>query len=423
MSVGVQYDWIAETLASDAIQADRRVRRHDNAVVWVPAVILLGVLAVALLWYPLLRPMSPTSIAYNEGWQTLSEAPSGLTIANYPLLLFHLIGFLGGLAGDISFVGRAVALVSLALVCLLTGMIAARFSGSRLAGWYAGLCPLVWLGVFSPLRFAVNDPQWLGMVPEFLGLYLYLRKPSSVSGLCGAAALCALAVFTNDNLIAVPVAVGLHLVLLRDWRRLGIFAGAGVVASGVLLAATVAVDGPFFPDHVLHARAESYEAAQHTIMTYAMFFPAAILVGGIWCVQHIRTDRYRLLALCWMVANALGVGVSFGHGVANNMMFEALVFDAIVVAVACQAFLARHERRRSGMLLVLNAVWPVVLLPAALTDGPHEWEMLGGAKLAFSAGADAVRVDPGPGSPALPEADVTALVPSYGPWVEPEVCA
>lgn len=420
MSVDVQYDWIADTLASDAVQVDWRVRRHDNAVVWVPAVILLGVLAVALLWYPLLRAMSPASITDNEGWnvywqraaslgEKLYEAPPGLTIANYPPLSFHLIGFLGGLAGDINLVGRAVALVSLGLVCLLTGTIAARFSGSRLAGWYAGLCPLVWLGVFSPIRFAMNDPQWLGMVPEVLGLYVYLRMPSSVSGLCGAAVLFAMAVFTKDNLIAVPVAVGLHMALLHDWRRLGTFACAGVVASGVLLAATVAVDGPFFLDHLLHARAVSYEAAQHTIMTYAIFFPPAILVGAIWCAQHIRTERYQLLALGWVVANTLGIGLSFGHGVANNIMFEALVFDAIVVAVACQTFLVRHERRRSGMLLMLNAVWPVVLLPAALTDGPHEWEMLGRAKLAYV---------------TVPrEHDFTVLAPSYGPRVEHAVCA
>jgi hypothetical protein len=58
---------------------------------------------------------------------------------------------------------------------------------------------------------------------------------------------------------------------------------------------------------------------------------------------------------------------------------------------------------------MLNAVWPVVLLPAALTDGPHEWEMLGRATLAYV---------------TVPrEHDFTVLAPSYGPPVEHAVRA
>jgi hypothetical protein len=398
MSVDVQYEWIAGTLASDAVQVERRTQRHDNAVVWVPAVVLVTVLAVALLWYPLLRATGPDSITYNEGWNVywqqataaglpLYQAPAGLTIAHYPPLAYHLVRFLGAVA-DINLAGRMAALVPLGLVCLLAGMIGARFSGSRLAGWYAGICPLVWLGVFSPIRFAANDPQWLGMVLELLGFCVFLRRGTSVSGVCGAAVLFALGVFTKDSLIAAPVAVGLRMALMRDWRRLGVFIGAGVAVSGILLAVTVIVAGHFLLDQVPHARVVSYEAVQHTIMTYALLFPPAILVGGIWSARHIGSDRYGLLAFGWVVANALGVGLSFGHGVANNILFEALVFDAIVVAVACQGFLEGHERRRCAFLLMLNAVWPVVLLPAALTDGPHEWEMLGRARVALRAGAD-----------------------------------
>jgi hypothetical protein len=354
MSVDVQYEWMAGTLASDAAQVDRRARGNDNAVVWLPAVILLIVLAGALLWYPLLRAIAPNPITYKHGWIVYWQQAT-------------------------------VALMSLGLICLLAGRIATRFSGSWLAGWYAGICPLVWLGVFSPLRFAMNDPQWLGMVPELLGFYVYMQRRTSVSRLCGAAVLFALAVFTKESLVVAPVAVGLDMALMRDWRRLGIFVGSGLLVAGVLLAVTVAVDGHFLLNHVTWARTVSYEAAQHTVMTYTLFFPTAILVGGIWCAEHIGSERNRLLVLGWVVANALGIGLSFGNGVANNIMFEALLFDAIVVAVACQTFLMRDERRRCGMLLMLNAVWPVVLLPAALTDGPHEWDMLGRVTVAFSA--------------------------------------
>jgi hypothetical protein len=172
-----------------------------------------------------------------------------------------------------------------------------------------------------------------------------------------------------------------------------VFVAAGIGASGVLLGATLGVGDGVLADHGLHAWAFDYEGGQRVIMTYGLFFPPAIMVGAMWSARSIGMPGYRLLALGWIVANVAGIGLSFGHGVANTILFEALVMDSIVVAVACQTLLEQRELRRSAFLLMLCAVWPVVLLPAALSDGPHEWEMLPRASLALQAGADAVPAD------------------------------
>jgi hypothetical protein len=78
--------------------------------------------------FSLLRATAPSAISYNEGWNTywrqataasqrLYDTPPGLTIENYPPLSFHLIGLLGRMTGDTNLAGRAVALLSLGLVC------------------------------------------------------------------------------------------------------------------------------------------------------------------------------------------------------------------------------------------------------------------------------------------------------------------
>jgi hypothetical protein len=379
MSGQVQYGLFVASFATEP----KAVRRSENSEIWAPAIALLIILAVMLLWTPLLRAPALAAITYNEGWhvylrgataagQALYRSATGLSIANYP-------------------VGRLTALPSLGLACLLAGAIATRFSGSRAAGWYGGLCPLVWLGVFTPIRFAMNDPQWFGMVPGLLGFYLCLRWPARAAAVAGSAMLFALAVFTTDSLIAVPVAVGLNMVFARDWRRLAVFAASCVAASAMLLAAAIAIDGHFLFEQVLRAQAVNYAGAQHMMMAYALFFPPAIIVGLAWCARNIRTPQFRLLALGWAAANAVGIALSFGNGVADSILFEALIFDAMVVAVACQALLEQRERRRGAYLLMLNAIWPVVLLPAALTSGPHEWEMLPRANLALVEEVDAVQ--------------------------------
>ncbi|HBK07674.1 MAG TPA: hypothetical protein DDZ81_17780, partial [Acetobacteraceae bacterium] len=320
-------------------------RRRGDAVVWAPALASLVALAAVLLWFPLLRATQPAAIAYNEGWNTywqqavasghlLYGSPPGWTIENYPPLSFHLIGFLGGLFGDTNMAGRGVSLVSLALVCVLAGGITERFSGSRLAGWYAALCPLVWVGVFSANRIAMNDPQFLGMVFELSGFYVYLRRPTAIPALAGSALLFALAVFTKHNLIAGPIAVAAHMLLTRDWRGFAVWAGAGIVVAAAGLAATMAFDGRFFLEHLLSARAADYATGLDINRGYARLFAPAIVMGGLWSARHLASGPCRLLALAWIAATALGVILVFGHGVDKNILFEAMVFNGIVVAVA-----------------------------------------------------------------------------------------
>jgi hypothetical protein len=408
MSAEIRQKWDASVV--DLADAGRLgTGRGRDWVVWGPWLTLLLVVIGLLLWFPLVRAAATPAIAYNEGWnlywQEAAASGSGLyraapefTIENYPPLSFHLIGLLGVAIGDTNLAGRTVSLVSLGLVCLLTGMIAARFTGSRASGWYAGLCPLIWVGILAPDRVAMNDPQWLGMVPELLGFTLYARWPSSIPALCGSALLFALAVFTKDNLIAVPIAVGVNLAVSRDWKGFCVWAGTGLVVAGALLAATVGIDGGFFLDHLLRARAMDLRAGGAKTLLYCGFFAPILVIIAIWGWRQAHSTEGRLLALGWAVAHGVGVALGFGHGVAINIMFEAMMFDAIAMPVAFQAFLnkagGRSRFSRVG-LLVICAAWPVVLMPGLLTDGLHAWKALPRTETDFAGGADFLRARAG----------------------------
>src|SRR5205085_2713764 len=89
--------------------------------IWTGAILGLAALAIAYLWFPLLRITSYLEISYNEGWNSYRQqmAAQGLMLyalppdyaaTNYPPLSFHAIGWLGKLTGDMTATGRWVSL-------------------------------------------------------------------------------------------------------------------------------------------------------------------------------------------------------------------------------------------------------------------------------------------------------------------------
>jgi hypothetical protein len=55
--------------AKPTVNTNQRPVVADSPV-WAPALVSLVILAALLLWFPLLRATTPSSIAYNEGWNT-----------------------------------------------------------------------------------------------------------------------------------------------------------------------------------------------------------------------------------------------------------------------------------------------------------------------------------------------------------------
>src|SRR4051812_40925494 len=107
------------TAAPEPVSPPRELRR-----IWIGAIVCQVVLALAFLWFPVLRLSAFQEVNYNEGWNSyrqqlsaqgllLYALPPDYAVTNYPPLSFHVIGLLGKLTGDVNAAGRWVALVSL----------------------------------------------------------------------------------------------------------------------------------------------------------------------------------------------------------------------------------------------------------------------------------------------------------------------
>ena len=309
--------------------------RGDATSTWLPALLLLGALAVLLLWFPVLRATVGFEIDYSEGWNVywqqkaaagvpLYGAPPVYTIANYPPLSFHLIGLLGRLFGNTLLTGRVVAMASLLLISAVAAAIVINVTASRCAGWYAALCLPVWLYVFAPERIGMDDPQLLGMFLELMGFCIWVRGPGRPWHVLASALIFALAVFTKDTLIALPAAVATWLIVCRDWRRLALWIGAGAVASGILGAVTMRVDGRFLLDDLLRPRAWAYLPGLGDDVLYLLMFLLSFGFAAAWSIGLTGSPRRLLLALGWLYTHLLGFVLAFGNGVGLNIQFESL---------------------------------------------------------------------------------------------------
>ncbi len=349
---------------------------------WTAAVAALAVLAFLTLAYPVARAFAGYEINFNEGWnayrQTLAAQGVPLygsvpryTVVNYPPVSFHVIGFLGRFLGGVTAAGRYVSLASLGLIAILVAAIVRRFTRGMAAGLYAALSFIVWLAVFSPDRIGMNDPQLFATVFGLAGFYAFLTNPESPRILSLSAVLFALCLFTKHNLFAIPLAVGAYLLLGRAWRPFLIWAGACLAASLALFLAARAVDGPYLLVHMASARTYSIRAAVLRSAAYVGMFQIPVAVLVLWCWRNAASAPRRVLVLGAAAAHATAFILSGGHGVDRNIFFDAMLLDAVILAVA----LADYEKSPSGIfavLLLAPLIAPAALAPPVLAGEAAE---------------------------------------------------
>lgn len=366
---------------------------------WKRPAVLLGVL-VALYYLPLLwRGLAPVQLDSDEGWNTyrallaarhvpLYGKPPALDFTNYPFISFHLIGWLTSLGADPLFAGRGLALVALAALCGFAGALTRLFTPDRYAALFAGLLFALWLAIWMPNRVAVDDPQLLGMVFEVAGFYLLVRNTNAAGLLWLSAGLFALALFTKQNLLALPFGAGLTLILQKRWRALLQWLLAGAVCAALLLWLTYKADGPYFFTHLLQPRAYIWRDAGSQSGDYLLVFLPLLCLASGWCWRHRREAGVWPFALGWLAANALGFVFSGGDGVGRNVFFEALLLSVVLTMAACAAV------PRSWLCLLL--LFPFVWAPDHLIASIRENQALPEARAEFAAGVALLKTVPGP---------------------------
>jgi hypothetical protein len=374
---------------------------------WIAAFCLLSILLVILLWYPVSRLNARYALGVNEGFSTNYQAvaanggkvygaPPVYAFANYPPLSFHLVGWLGRVTGDINVAGRWLSFLSYLAIGALIGMIVLRLNGSRRISAYSALCWLIWIPAFDVGRIGLNDPHLLGVAISLAGLYCYVRDPESTRWLAISAVVFSLSLFTKQSLISFPAAVAIQLFLTSK-RRLGIWFGVAVSTCVVLLMLTFAVDGKYFFEHLDIPRAYYVADVWASLLTYYSFIQVAF------CVALVRVLRGSFLVWGFVIAHLIGAFYCGGAGAGVNHLFDALVFTAILAALAIPGMqrMVRDTAHPTAWFAVLLVV-PfflssfVVLTHRIPADLAHPANEIAQAEAEFSSLAAFVKAQPGP---------------------------
>ena len=254
----------------------------------------LAALWLVLVWFQIAKINGQYTATINEGFSSYQQAtvahgekvygsPPKFVYQNYPPFSFHLVGSIGQVIHDVNVAGRWISLIAYLAIGLFTGLIVYRFTRSRDLALLGTFCWLIWLAAFDPQRIGYNDPHMLGVALSLAGFYAFIREPGSARGLYVSAVIFSLSIFTKPTLIAFPAAVAIQL-FFASRRRLMVWLGTCVGLCAVLLAITLAVDGPYFVQHQMMPRPYDPWGILESLNPYVHFFEVPLVAVILWLV-------------------------------------------------------------------------------------------------------------------------------------------
>jgi hypothetical protein len=335
----------------------------------------LGVLALVLAAYPLLRAFFEFEIDYNEGWngyfqlraaagEPLYAGYSPLFFNNYPPLSFYLSGWLGALTGDPVLAGRLVSLAALAAICAACGKVVRGAGGERFDGLLASATALLLFTVFATDYAGMNDPQLLGQAFATGALALHLGGAPSPRRAALTALLLALSVLTKHNLVLVPLLIAFDIARNGSARERNVFFGAGLMLAALAAALLWNLAGPAFFARLLAPRIWEVDRAFLFTTEILGRYQAPVALAGIGLYAARRQRPAGLVLAYLLLALAAGSYFSGGAGTDINVFFD------ITVAASISAGLAARELRQRGGSAGQLAALALALNAGALFQAP-----------------------------------------------------
>ncbi len=345
---------------------------------------------------------------YNEGWNALYTSgllhglplyrgPVPFLINNYPPLSFHIVAAVTPLAPDALFAGRAVASLSLLIVLWNVGSIAARLTGSRLAGWFAALLVVATMAVFYSDYVAMDDPQLLGHVFMTSALRLLVWRWDSNRALVVALLIMAIGGLVKHNLLALPLATVVTAAADSRRRAAGVLAtGVGLVAVACVLLAA-AYGAPVFRSILGGHQQATFTQFAANLRDYVLPMAPVVALALPALLAGPGGERGPALLIRAYAAAAFATALLFagGAGVSYNIFFELLLGAAILAAdavVRLDASLRGTAFARSAALVPFAGT-VAILLAAPYRLLQVKWDLLNGdLTRAVAATAEDIRV-------------------------------
>lgn len=310
----------------------------------VISVIFLLIVVLVLLIAPVTRMFYRFSITYNEGWivyhadtvskgKQLYDAKDPFTPVVYPPLFFYFEGFTGKFFGNFLMIGRAFSFLGLIASGIFAALIVRIFSRNGVAAIFAALFFSGAVAAIAPQYVAMNDAQLPAHVLSTAGLWAYLRSVRGNSSLWLSALLVAAALFTKHNLIAVPAAISIDLLLRSKWDFLKWFLFTSIFMAAFTIL-TFLFAGPGFIDQVIAGRYISIPKMLAQTRQFATFAWIPLFASILWSARAWKNRDDRVLILWFFCSIFIGIITASGFGTAMNMFFDTFLCMAVILGVS-----------------------------------------------------------------------------------------
>lgn len=327
--------------------------RLSASLVW-GSIAAMTLVTLALLARNILTIWVHVPLDPNEGWNGahalavlaghgLYPSPQALMVNNYPPLSFYLVAGVARHGADVIVVGRWIALAAyLATAAGVAGVLQQMKCGPDAAA--LGALFFTTLVLVTSDYAGIDDPQLLGHAVQLGALVLLLRER-----IVAAALLFAVSLFIKHNLLALPLATGLWL-LIQD-RRAGIHFllwGMAFTLTGLVLFQLGF--GTSLIAQLMSPRLSSLANVGAALAHLWWIVLPVIAMAGLWA------DRTSLFCTLYAgVALVLGLIFAAGDGVDANAFFDSGIALSLALGLVV-------ERGRWPMLAAASAVPLLVFL-------------------------------------------------------------
>ena len=340
---------------------------------------LAALVALYAVW-PIWRALFMLELSPNEAWNayhadsvlsggTLYPAADSLITNNYPPLSFYLVAALSRISSvDPPYVGRALALLGIAITGSAITACVRRLGASYLAAAVAGLWFVATTARFFEDYVGVNDPHIVALTITVTALAWLLHRRARGRAPEPAILLMVIAGFHKQTLIATPVAA-LLWIAVNDWR-VGLratLAGGGFALAGLLVC--TGLYGYAFLHQLLFYPREISLALAFSNLGQLQWIAPALVIWMIWAWHQRRAPAARFSALYIAAGLCSYFLLKLGKPGGINAQFELAAATSIGLGLAFHGTIATPFAQRWGV--EASRLTIVVILIARLLLSNH----------------------------------------------------
>ncbi|NIQ13366.1 MAG: hypothetical protein GTO02_02835 [Candidatus Dadabacteria bacterium] len=306
-------------------------------------IILLSLLILAIILPCIIRIGFKFSIDYNEGWNVYhgiravseiafyNDVPKWTPI-NYPPLSFYFVGFFGKLFGNPLLAGRFISILSLIITGFIVADIVRKSGGDSYSSVFSGLFCMALFSTYATHYVGMNDPQMLGHVFMMIGFLIY--SYSFKNNLFLVALFFSLGLFTKHNLIALPIAVILDLLIRSRKDFVKFIISFSLIVLGFLIVVTL-ISGNGFVQQVFLTGSRKYSLmrAIKYSFSWGKYLKIPLLVSIPAVFLAFKNQPFRVVSLYLFISLGAGCYFSGGSGVDINIFFDTFISISILIGL------------------------------------------------------------------------------------------